>query len=192
MANQVICLRWRTQPNSASMAGDAIASARPLGLFFWSGFNGRCACRFSVRGTGRPIPTYCRSSHPRRCFYTTRPLSVGAAQQKQVVVCCVALQPTSGEVFSRNLRLSDYLSNAATSKVGGCDASKRSAIEVRTRARTVMENPAKQRAPASSEIVKLIRKLRWAGLEEKAEQLEKELEQSAITDRVVPIQNETD
>src|ERR1700738_3470593 len=40
MANQVICLRWRTQPNSASMAGDAIASARPLGLFFWSGVNG--------------------------------------------------------------------------------------------------------------------------------------------------------
>jgi hypothetical protein len=38
----------------------------------------------------------------------------------------------------------------------------------------------------------LIRKLRWAGLEEKAEQLEKELEQSAITDRVVPIQTETD
>jgi len=42
-----------------------------------------------------------------------------------------------------------------------------------------MENPAKQRAPASSEIVKLIRKLRWVGLEEKAEQLEKELEQRA-------------
>jgi hypothetical protein len=55
-----------------------------------------------------------------------------------------------------------------------------------------MENPAKQRAPASGEIVKLIRKLRWAGLEEKAEQLEKELEQRAVTDRVVPIQNDTD
>ena len=96
------------------------------------------------------------------------------------------------EVFSRNLRLSDYLSNAATSKVGGCDASKRSAIEVRTRARTVMENPAKQRAPASSEIVKLIRKLRWAGLEEKAEQLEKELDRHTVTDTVVSIQNETD
>ena len=38
----------------------------------------------------------------------------------------------------------------------------------------------------------LIRKLRWVGLEEKAEQLEKELEQRAVTDRVVPIQNETD
>jgi hypothetical protein len=55
-----------------------------------------------------------------------------------------------------------------------------------------MENPAKQRAPASSEIVKLIRKLRWAGLEEKAEQLEKELDRHAVTDTVVSIQNETD
>jgi hypothetical protein len=38
----------------------------------------------------------------------------------------------------------------------------------------------------------LIRKLRWVGLEEKAEQLENKLEQSAVTDRIVPIQNETD
>jgi hypothetical protein len=50
-----------------------------------------------------------------------------------------------------------------------------------------METPGKH-----SEMVMLIRKLRWAGLEEKAEQLEKELEQSALTDWVVPIQNETD
>ena len=35
----------------------------------------------------------------------------------------------------------------------------------------------------------LIRKLRWAGLGEKAEQLGKGLEQRAVTDRVVPIQN---
>jgi hypothetical protein len=55
-----------------------------------------------------------------------------------------------------------------------------------------MEMPAKQAPAPSGEMVKLIRKLRWAGLEEKAEQLEKELEQSAVTDRVVPIQNETD
>ena len=40
-----------------------------------------------------------------------------------------------------------------------------------------MEMPAKQTPAASSEMVKLIRKLRWVGLEEKAEQLEKELEQ---------------
>jgi hypothetical protein len=32
-----------------------------------------------------------------------------------------------------------------------------------------METPAKQTPTASSEIVMLIRKLRWAGLEEKAE-----------------------
>ena len=54
-----------------------------------------------------------------------------------------------------------------------------------------METPVKQTPTASGEIIMLIRKLRWAGLEEKAEQLEKELEQGA-TDRVVPIQTETD
>jgi hypothetical protein len=50
----------------------------------------------------------------------------------------------------------------------------------RTRERTIMETVAKQ-APTSpsSEIVKLIRKLRWVGLEDKAKQLEKELEQHA-------------
>ena len=36
-----------------------------------------------------------------------------------------------------------------------------------------METPAKQAPIASSEIVMLIRKLRWVGLEEKAEQLER-------------------
>jgi hypothetical protein len=55
-----------------------------------------------------------------------------------------------------------------------------------------METVTKQAPTSSSEIVKLIRKLRWVGLEEKAEQLEKELEHSAVADRVVPIQNETD
>ena len=44
---------------------------------------------------------------------------------------------------------------------------------------------------ASSEIVMVIHKLRRVGLEEKA-QLEKELEQRAVSDRVVPIQNDTD
>ena len=56
----------------------------------------------------------------------------------------------------------------------------------------IMETPAKQAPTASSEIVMLIRKLRWVGLEEKAERLEKELEQRAVTDRVVPIQVDTD
>jgi len=55
-----------------------------------------------------------------------------------------------------------------------------------------METVAKQAPTSSSEIAKLIRKLRWVGLEEKAEQLEKELEQRAGTDTVVSIQNETD
>jgi hypothetical protein len=55
-----------------------------------------------------------------------------------------------------------------------------------------MEMPAKQTPAASSEIVKLIRKLRWVGLEEKAEQLEKELEQQPATDTVLATQCETD
>jgi len=52
-----------------------------------------------------------------------------------------------------------------------------------------METPAKQTPTASSEIVMLIRKLRWVGLEEKAEQLEKELQ---LHDTIVSVQNETD
>ena len=55
-----------------------------------------------------------------------------------------------------------------------------------------MEMPAKQTPAASSEIVKLIRKLRWVGLEEKAQQLEKELEQHAVSDPVISIQSEAD
>jgi hypothetical protein len=57
---------------------------------------------------------------------------------------------------------------------------------------TIMETPTKQIPTASGDIVKLIRKLRWAGLEERAELLEKELEQHAVTDTVVSMQNETD
>jgi hypothetical protein len=66
------------------------------------------------------------------------------------------------------------------------------AIKARIHERTIMETPAKQTPAASSEIIKLIRKLRWVGLEEKAEQLEKELERHAATDTVVSIQSETD
>jgi len=55
-----------------------------------------------------------------------------------------------------------------------------------------MEMLAKQTPVASSEMVKLIRKLRWVGLEEKAEQLEKELEQQPAIDTVLGIQSETD
>jgi hypothetical protein len=54
-----------------------------------------------------------------------------------------------------------------------------------------METP-KQAPTTCSDLVMRIRKLRWVGLEEKAEQLEKELEQCAVSERVVPIQNETD
>ena len=44
-----------------------------------------------------------------------------------------------------------------------------------------MEMPAKQAPTASNEIVKVIRKLRWVGLEEKG----KSLELHAVTDTVV-------
>jgi hypothetical protein len=54
-----------------------------------------------------------------------------------------------------------------------------------------MEMPPKQTSTASSEIVKLSHKLRWVGLEEKAEQLEKELQQQPATDIVLAIQSET-
>jgi hypothetical protein len=56
-----------------------------------------------------------------------------------------------------------------------------------------MEEKGSWPTDASGEIVKLIHKLRWAGLEEKAERLEKELEQQrSVTDIVVSIQGETD
>jgi hypothetical protein len=66
------------------------------------------------------------------------------------------------------------------------------AIKTRTDLRKIMEMPAKQTPAAPSEIIKLIRKLRWVGLEEQAEQLEKELERHAATGTVVSIQSETD
>jgi|HubBroStandDraft_6_1064221.scaffolds.fasta_scaffold548269_1 hypothetical protein len=83
--------------------------------------------------------------------------------------------------------------NAATAKVAGCNASKRCCNKSKSTRENDHGNARQTSAPtASSEIVMLIRKLRWVGLEEKAEQLEKELEQRAVTDRVVPIQNDTD
>jgi hypothetical protein len=91
--------------------------------------------------------------------------------------------------FSRNLRLSDYV---MSSTAKSCDQQYDGVASARTREGRVMEMPVKQAPIVSSEIVKLIRKLRWVGLEEKAEQLEKELEQRAVSDRVVPIQNDTD
>jgi hypothetical protein len=96
-------------------------------------------------------------------------------------------------VFSRNLRLSDYVMRMRPQQKGGRDAIKTMVQQkARTRGRTIMEMPAKQAPAASGEMVKLIRKLRWVGLEEKAQQLEKELEGHAVTDTVVSIQSETD
>jgi hypothetical protein len=103
--------------------------------------------------------------------------------------------PTSStvDVFNRNLLLEPLCdANEATAKKEAAPRADDGATKTRIRERTIMETPAKQTPTASNEIVMLIRKLRWAGLEEKAEELEKELEQSAVTDRVVPMQNETD
>jgi hypothetical protein len=74
---------------------------------------------------------------------------------------------------------------AATPSVRWCNKQKHAR-------ETIMETPTKQARTASSDIVKLIRKLRWAGLEERAELLENELEQHAVTDTVVSMQDETD
>jgi hypothetical protein len=60
------------------------------------------------------------------------------------------------------------------------------AIRTRIRERTIMETVAKQAPTSSNEIAKLIRKLRWARLEEEAEQLEKELEEHAAAPPGIP------
>jgi hypothetical protein len=89
------------------------------------------------------------------------------------------------------LRLSDYvMRTAAAAKVEAAPA--KIVQQKQEHTRTIMETPAKQAPTSCSDLVMRIRKLRWVGLEEKAEQLEKELEQCAVTDRVVPIQDETD
>jgi len=43
-----------------------------------------------------------------------------------------------------------------------------------------------------NETVKLIRKLRWVGLEERAERLEKQLEEHAASETVIATQSDTD
>jgi hypothetical protein len=97
------------------------------------------------------------------------------------------------KVFSRNLRPSDYVLRARHSKGWRLRRQEYDGATIaRTHERTIMETFAKQAPTPSSQIVKLIRKLRWVGLEEKAEQLEKKLEQHVVTDTVVSIQNETD
>jgi hypothetical protein len=84
------------------------------------------------------------------------------------------------------LRLSDYvMRTAAAAKVEAAPA--KIVQQKQEHTRTIMETPAKQAPTSCSDLVMRIRKLRWVGLEEKAEQLEKELEQCAVTDRVVPL-----
>jgi hypothetical protein len=106
------------------------------------------------------------------------------------------LRRTVSRVGSKRLSVEIYVwaimwCERGRSKSWGC-TSKDSATKARTRERTIMETPAKQALTSCSDLVMRIRKLRWVGLEEKAEQLEKELEQCAVTDRVVPLQDETD
>jgi hypothetical protein len=94
-------------------------------------------------------------------------------------------------VFCGNLRRRDYVTRKRPPERLEA-AQYDNAIKARTSETTIMETPAKQIPTASSETVKLIRKLRWVGLEERAEQLEKELEEHAVADTVVSIQCETD
>jgi hypothetical protein len=120
-------------------------------------------------------------------------LTVRRSATKEAVVYCGALRSRRWQTsFSCNLRLSDYvLRNAATPKLEAAAPANNGVTEARTCERTIMETPAKQVPTSSTEIVMIIRKLRWAGLDEKAEQLETELERHAAT-AVVSTQNETD
>jgi hypothetical protein len=121
-------------------------------------------------------------------------LTYHAAQQKKRRL----LRRTTSRVGGKRLSVEVYVwaimwcETQPQQKLQAATPANDVAIKARTRERMVMETPAKQAPTASSEIVMLIRKLRWVGLEEKAEQLEKELEQRAVSDRVVPIQNDTD
>jgi hypothetical protein len=92
------------------------------------------------------------------------------------------------KVFSRNLRLGDYVLRTRPQQKVGCDAIKTMVQQKSKNTLAIMEMPAKQTPATSSEIVKLIRKLRWAGLEDKAQQLEKELERHVVSDPVISIQ----
>jgi hypothetical protein len=94
-------------------------------------------------------------------------------------------QTSSVEIYAYDL-------NAPTANVEAATPATRSCNKARTRARTIMEMLGKQTPAASSEMVKLIRKLHWVGSEEKAEQLEKKLEQQPANDTVLAIQSETD
>ena len=136
-------------------------------------------------------PLRLRSTFTRR---TRGYLSVAATQQKDAVVMLRRTAAASAaNVFSRTFTSERLCGASAATAKGGCDAIKTMVQQkTRTRERTIMEMPAKQAPTASSDLVKLIRKLRWVGLEEKAQQLEKELERHAVSDPVISIQSETD
>jgi hypothetical protein len=82
--------------------------------------------------------------------------------------------------------------NAAIAKVEGCNASKRWCNKTENTRENDHGNTRQTSTHLLQRLVMRIRKLRWVGLEEKAEQLEKELERCAVTDRVGPIQIDTD
>ena len=98
---------------------------------------------------------------------------------------------TTADVFNRNLRLERLCDANATAEKGGCAASRRWCNKGKNTRENDHGNALQTNAHrfqrdghAHPQIA--------LGVEEKAEQLEKELEQRAVTDRVVPIQNETD
>jgi hypothetical protein len=119
-------------------------------------------------------------------------------QQKTPLHVASHSHPIAEVLQVENLRRSDYFMQRGPPQMLGLRHQRRDdqvdgAIKAKIHEETIMEMPAKKTPASFSEIVKLIRKLRWIGLDEKAEQLEKELERhDAATDTVVSIQSETD
>jgi hypothetical protein len=98
---------------------------------------------------------------------------------------------STADVFNGNLRL-ERLCDANATAEGDCAASRRWCNQSKNTRENDHANARQTNTHRSQRDGHAHPQLRWVGLEEKAEQLEKELEQSALTDWVVPIQNETD
>ena len=83
------------------------------------------------------------------------------------------------------VRLSDYVTRTRLQH-RKLRRQKDSAIKQEHARERSWKRPPNKHPRLAADLVMRIRKLRWVGLEEKAEQLEKELEQCAVTDRVSP------
>jgi hypothetical protein len=109
---------------------------------------------------------------------------VDATQQtKTTPICCDRI---AAKVFSRKFTsegLSD--ANSATALVGGCDKSKNTRENDHGNGCQTNDHRIRRHSQAHPQIA-------LDGIEEKAEQLEKELLQHAVMDTVVSVQNETE